>query len=263
MHLKRLVVALVFVPLLYVYTMYLPPQYYLFLITAVSTVALAEFYAISGVEGLLKYSGLFWGAVLLVMHFLARGLFSGVLFIALLSLLALRLFLKRDAAGSVREAAAVVFGLLYIPGLLSFQLDIIKAGAPLLVMLYAAVWGSDSMALYLGRSIGKRKLYVEMSPNKTVEGAIGSFIGGFIGIMLVRFTLVQTMPLQTAIALGIAVSFATVIGDLVESMFKRDAGVKDSSSLLPGHGGFLDKIDSVTFAGPAFYWSCLFLNVIR
>jgi len=263
MHLKRLVVALVLVPLLYVYTMYLPPQYYLFLITAVSTVALAEFYAISGVEGLLKYSGLFWGAVLLVMHFLARGLFSGVLFIALLSLLALRLFLKRDAAGSVREAAAVVFGLLYIPGLLSFQLDIIKAGAPLLVMLYAAVWGSDSMALYLGRSIGKRKLYVEMSPNKTVEGAIGSFIGGFIGIMLVRFTLVQTMPLQTAIALGIAVSFATVIGDLVESMFKRDAGVKDSSSLLPGHGGFLDKIDSVTFAGPAFYWSCLFLNVIR
>ena len=263
MHLKRLVVALVLVPLLYVYTMYLPPQYYLFLITAVSTVALAEFYAISGVEGLLKYSGLFWGAVLLVMHFLARGLFSGVLFIALLSLLALRLFLKRDAAGSVREAAAVVFGLLYIPGLLSFQLDIIKAGAPLLVMLYAAVWGSDSMALYLGRSIGKRKLYVEMSPNKTVEGAIGSFIGGFIGVMLVRFTLVQTMPLQTAIALGIAVSFATVIGDLVESMFKRDAGVKDSSSLLPGHGGFLDKIDSVTFAGPAFYWSCLFLNVIR
>ena len=263
MHLKRLVVALVLVPLLYVYTMYLPPQYYLFLITAVSTVALAEFYAISGVEGLLKYSGLFWGAVLLVMHFLARGLFSGVLFIALLSLLALRLFLKRDAAGSVREAAAVVFGLLYIPGLLSFQLDIIKAGAPLLVMLYAAVWGSDSMALYLGRSIGKRKLYVEMSPNKTVEGAIGSFIGGFIGVMLVRFTLVQNMPLQTAIALGIAVSFATVIGDLVESMFKRDAGVKDSSSLLPGHGGFLDKIDSVTFAGPAFYWSCLFLNVIR
>lgn len=263
MHLKRLVVALVFVPLLYVYTMYLPPQYYLFLLTAVSTAALAEFYAISGVEGLLKYSGLFWGAVLLLMHFLARGLFSEVLFIALLSLLALRLFLKRDAAGSVREAAAVVFGLLYVPGLLSFQMDIIKAGAPLLVMLYAAVWGSDSMALYLGTSIGKRKLYVEMSPNKTVEGAIGSFIGGLIGVMLVRFALIQTMPVQTAIALGIAVSFATIIGDLVESMFKRDAGVKDSSSLLPGHGGILDKIDSVTFAGPVFYWTCLFLNVIR
>ena len=263
MHLKRLIVALVLVPVLYLYTMYLPPLYYLFLITAVSTVALAEFYAIAGVEGFLKYSGLFWGAVLLVMHFLARGLFSDVLVIALLTMLTLRLFLKRNAAGSVGEATAAIFGLLYIPGLLSFQLDIVKAGAPLLVMLYAAVWGSDSMALYVGKSIGRRKLYVEMSPNKTVEGAIGSFVGGFIGIMLIRFTLLQTMPLSQALILGFVVSAAAIVGDLVESMFKRDAGVKDSSAIVPGHGGFLDKIDSVTFAGPAFYWSCLFLNVIR
>jgi len=263
MHLKRLLVALVFVPALYLYTMYLPPQYYLFLITAISTVALAEFYAISGINGSLKYSGLFWGAVILVMNFFARERFAEVIFIASLTMLTLRLFLKREAAGSIKEATAAVFGLLYIPGLLSFQLDIIKAGAPLLVMLYAAVWGSDSMALYVGKSIGKRKLYVEISPNKTVEGALGSFIGGFIGVMLIRFTLLQTMPLLTAIALGIVVSLAAMIGDLVESMFKRDAGVKDSSSIVPGHGGFLDKIDSVTFAGPAFYWSCLFLNVLK
>lgn len=263
MHLKRLIVALVFVPVLYLYTMYLPPQYYLFLITAVSTVALAEFYVIAGVDGLLKYSGLFFGAALLTMHFFAREVFAEALFIAVLAMLTLRLFLKRDAAGSVRETTAAIFGLLYVPGLLSFQLDIIKAGAPLLVMLFAAVWGSDTMALYVGKSIGRRKLYVEMSPNKTVEGAVGSFIGGFIGVMLIRFTLLQEVPLQTAILLGIAVSFAVIIGDLVESMFKRDAGVKDSSSIVPGHGGFLDKIDSVTFAGPVFYWSCLFLNVIQ
>jgi phosphatidate cytidylyltransferase len=263
MHLKRLIVALVFVPALYLYTMYLPPQYYLFLITAISTVALAEFYAIAGVDGLLKYSGLFFGAALLTIHFFAREFFAETIFIAAILLMTLRLFLKRNAAGSVREITAAIFGLLYVPGLLSFQLDIIKAGAPLLVMLYAAVWGSDSMALYVGKSIGKRKLYVEMSPNKTVEGAIGSFVGGFIGVMLIRFTLLQTMPLETAIMLGIAVSLAAMIGDLVESMFKRDVGVKDSSTIVPGHGGFLDKIDSVTFAGPAFYWSCLFLNVIK
>ncbi|MBI5847300.1 MAG: phosphatidate cytidylyltransferase [Nitrospirae bacterium] len=263
MHLKRLIVALVLVPALYLYTMHLPPQYYLFLITAVSTVALAEFYAIAGIEGSLKYSGLFWGAALLVLQFFARELFIDALFIAALAMLTLRLFLKRDSAGSVREATAAIFGLLYIPGLLSFQLDIIKAGAPLLVMLYAAVWGSDSLALYIGKSLGRRKLYVEISPNKTVEGAVGSFLGGFIGVMLIRFTLLQTMPLLTATLLGVAVSAAAIIGDLVESMFKRDAGVKDSSSIVPGHGGFLYKIDSVTFAGPAFYWCCLFLHVIR
>lgn len=262
MHLKRLIVALVFVPALYLYTMYLPPQYYLLLMTAISTVALAEFYAIAGITGSLKYAGLFWGAVVLGIHFFARELFAEVLLIASLALLTLRLFLKRDAAGSVRDATAAVFGLFYIPGLLSFQLDIIKAGAPLLVMLYAAVWGSDSMALYVGKSIGRRKLYVEMSPNKTVEGAVGSFLGGLLGVLLIKFTLLKAVPLADAVILGIAVSSATIIGDLVESMFKRDAGVKDSSSLLPGHGGFLDKIDSVTFAGPAFYWCCLFLNVI-
>jgi len=263
MHLKRLLVAFVLIPVLYLYTMYLPPQYYLFLITAVSTVALAEFYAIAGVDGFLKYSGLFFGAVLLTICFFAHELFAEILFATAISMMTLRLFLKRDAAGSVRETTAAIFGLLYVPGLLSFQLDIIKAGAPLLVMLYAAVWGSDSAALYVGKSIGRRKLYVEMSPNKTVEGAIGSFAGGLIGVMLIRFTLLQTMPLQTASVLGIVVSVAVIIGDLVESMFKRDAGVKDSSSIVPGHGGFLDKIDSVSFAGPAFYWSCLLLNVIR
>lgn len=263
MHLKRLIVALALVPLLYLYTVYLPPQYYLLLITAVSTAALAEFYAISGIEGFLRYSGLFLGAALLVVKYFARELFPDVLFIAVLAMLTLRLFLRRDAAGSVREAAAAVFGLLYVPGLLSFQLEIIKAGAPLLIMLYAAVWGSDSMALYVGRSIGRRKLYVEMSPNKTVEGAIGSFFGGLIGVLLIKFTILAAMPLSTAVILGFVVSLATMLGDLAESMFKRDAGVKDSSSFVPGHGGFLDKIDSVTFAGPAFYWSCLFLNVIR
>lgn len=263
MHLKRLIVALVLVPLVYLYIIYLPSQYTLFLLTAVSTAALAEFYALAGIEGTLKYSGLLWGVLLLVIYFFAKPLFAEALFIALLALLTLRLFLKRDAGGSVREATAAMFGLLYIPGLLSFQLDILKAGAPLLVMLYAAVWGSDSMALYAGKSIGKRKLYVEISPNKTVEGALGSFIGGVLGALLIKFTILTALPLSSALILGLVVSFSAMLGDLAESMFKRDAGVKDSGALLPGHGGLLDKIDSVTFAGPAFYWSCLFLNVIK
>ncbi len=263
MHLKRIAVALAFVPALYLYVMYLPPQYYLVLLTVASTIALAEFYALSGVSGTLKHAGLLWGGLLLVMHFFAKDLFSETFLIAMLAMLSLRLFLKRDSSGSVGESAAAIFGLLYIPGLLSFQLDIIKAGAPLLVMLYASVWGSDSMALYVGKAIGRRKLYVEISPNKTVEGAIGSFVGGLIAVMLVRFTLLSSMPIGTAVLLSLAVSAAAVVGDLVESMFKRDAGIKDSGSFLPGHGGFLDKIDSFTFAGPAFYWSCLFLNVIE
>jgi len=262
MHLKRLAVALVVIPALYLYVMYLPPQYFLFLLTLVSTVALAEFYAIAGVDGLVKYAGLFWGAVLLTMHFFARDLFPEILMLASLSMLTVRLFVKKGPSGAVREATAAVFGLLYIPALMSFQLNIIKAGAPLLIMLYFAVWGSDSMALYIGKSMGKRKLYAEISPNKTVAGAVGSVIGGVIGALLIRFVLMDFMPVQKAVLLGLTVGLASIIGDLVESMFKRDADIKDSSSIIPGHGGVLDKVDSVTFAGPAFYWCCIMLNVI-
>jgi len=262
MHLKRIAVALIIIPALYFYVMYLPPQYFLFLLTLVSTLALAEFYAISGVDGPVKYAGFLWGAVLLVLHFLARDLFAGILILASLSMLTVRLFAKRDPSGAVREASAAVFGLLYVPALLSFQVDIVKAGAPLLVMLYAAVWGSDSLALYIGKSMGKRRLYAEISPNKTVAGAVGSLVGGIIGALLIRYTLLDFMLLQKAVLLGSVVGVVSIVGDLVESMFKRDAGVKDSSSLIPGHGGVLDKIDSVTFAGPAFFWCCTLLGVI-
>ncbi len=262
MHLKRLVVALVAIPALYLYVMYLPPHYFLFLLVFVSTVALAEFYVISGVEGPMKYAGLFWGAVVLTVHFFSRDVFPETLTLALLSLLMVRLIAKREPAGAIREATAAVFGLLYIPVLMSFQVNIIRAGAPLLVMLYFAVWGSDSMALYIGRSLGRRKLYVEVSPNKTVAGGVGSLIGGIIGAALIRFAIMNYMPLQKAVFLGLAVGFSSVIGDLTESMFKRDAHIKDSSSIIPGHGGMLDKIDSVTFAGPVFYWCCIMLNVI-
>jgi phosphatidate cytidylyltransferase len=119
------------------------------------------------------------------------------------------------------------------------------------------------MAYYVGKGIGKRKLYPEISPNKTVAGAVGSLIGGVVGAALIKATLLNHIsPLQTGI-IGGAVGFSTVIGDLVESMFKRDAGVKDSSHIVPGHGGVLDKLDGVTFAGPVFYWVCLALGLVR
>ena len=243
--------------------MYLPPQYFLFLLTLVSTLALAEFYAMAGVDGPLRYAGFFWGAALLITRFLARDLFAGVLSLATLSMLTVRLIARRDPSGAVREASAAVFGLYYIPALLSFQIDIVVAGTPLLIMLYAAVWGSDSLALYLGSSMGRRKLYAAISPNKTIAGAVGSLIGGVIGALLIKYALLDLVPYGKMMILGLVVGFFSIVGDLAESMFKRDAGVKDSGSLIPGHGGVLDKIDSVTFAGPAFYWGCLLLGVIR
>jgi phosphatidate cytidylyltransferase len=263
MHLKRLVIALILLPVLYVYVMYLPPKYFLFLMTFLSTIGLAEFYAMCRIKGLFLYSGLFWGAVLLIVSFISPHLFLQVLLFAALATMALRLFLKPDAAGSISAVSAAIFGLIYIPGLLTFQMNIVKTGPAWIILLYASVWAADSMAFYVGKSIGKRKLYPEISPNKTVEGAVGSLIGGIIGAVLIKATLLAQISILHTVIIGLAVGLSTIIGDLVESMFKRDAGVKDSSHILPGHGGVLDKLDGVTFAGPAFYWVCLVLGLIQ
>jgi phosphatidate cytidylyltransferase len=263
MHLKRLVSAFILLPLLYAYVMYLPAEYFLFLITLLTVIALAEFYAICGVRGVFAYQGLFWGAALLLVFFYKPEFFLSVLLSAALVSTALKLFLTRNPSGSITAVSALIFGLIYLPGLMTFQLSLARTGPAWIILLYAAVWASDSAAFYMGKSIGKRKLYPEISPNKTVAGAVGSLFGGILGTALIKTTLLTQISLQQVIFIGVAVGLSTILGDLAESMFKRDAGVKDSSHIVPGHGGVLDKFDGVTFAGPVFYWVCLSLGLIR
>jgi phosphatidate cytidylyltransferase len=262
MHYKRVIVACIAVPLFYFYVMYLPAEYLLFLLVLISSLALIEFYGMFKLQAGLRYTGVVCGGVMLAVFFAAKHLFFDVVFLSAIAVMGLRLFLKRDPASSLSEVAAVLLGLIYIPGLLSFQLSLVKSGPVWIILLYACVWVSDSAAYYVGKGIGRRKLYAEVSPNKTVAGAVGSVFGGGAGAILVRYTLMPHISLYHAALLGSVVGLASIMGDLVESMFKRDAGIKDSSNLLPGHGGVLDKIDSVTFAGPVFYWLCSGLGLI-
>lgn len=262
MHRKRLVVAFILVPLLYLYIMYLPAEYLLFLLVLVSSAALIEFYSIFRLSPVLRNAGVISGAAMLTVFFVSRHFFIDVLLICAMAIMGLRLFLNRDPSSSLSEVAAVIFGLVYIPGLLTFQLSLAKEGPVWIILLYVSVWVSDSVAYYIGKGLGKRKLYPEVSPNKTVAGAVGSVIGGGAGALLVRFFLMRQIAAHHALLLGLSIGVAGIVGDLVESMFKRDAGVKDSSNILPGHGGMLDKLDSATFAGPVFYWLCEGLGLI-
>jgi phosphatidate cytidylyltransferase len=243
--------------------MYLPAEYLLFLLVLFSSAALVEFYRMFSVSPALRHSGVISGAVMLAVFFAWRHFFIDALLICAMAIMGLRLFLRRDPSSSLSEVAAVILGLVYIPGLLTFQLSLAKAGPAWIILLYVSVWVSDSAAYYAGKGLGKRKLYPEVSPNKTVAGAVGSVIGGGAGALLVRALLMKEMAPHYAVLLGSAIGIASIVGDLVESMFKRDAGVKDSSNILPGHGGVLDKLDSVTFAGPVFYWLCAGLGLIR
>jgi phosphatidate cytidylyltransferase len=263
MHSKRVIVAAILIPVFYLYVMHLPVTYFLFLLILLSAIGLVEFYTMFGIEGILKYTGVFLGAVLLAVFFALRLLFADALFLAVLTILFMRLMRTRDPSLAHAEVATLVLGLLYVPGLLSFQINLVQNSPAWIIFLYAAVWSADSMAYYVGKGIGRKKLYEEISPNKTVAGAWGSVVGGVLGAAVVNGLLFHRMPFSKAVIAGAVIGVATIVGDLVESMFKRDAGVKDSSHILPGHGGVLDKIDGVTFAGPAFYWLCLGLGLIR
>ncbi len=262
MHLKRLVVAFVLVPIFYLYVMYLPSKYFLFLLSFITAIGLGEFYDMFKIGGVLKYAGTFLGIALLSVFFLARIFFTDALLLSVLTIMGLRLFLRRDPRSSRGDVSAAVLGLLYIPGLLMFQLNLMEAGPAWIILLYASVWSADSMAYYIGKGVGKKKLYEDVSPNKTVEGALGSLLGGIVGCAVINAAILHQISIFQLIILGSAVGAATIVGDLVESMFKRDAGIKDSSRIIPGHGGVLDKIDGITFAGPVFYWLCSSMGLL-
>jgi phosphatidate cytidylyltransferase len=260
MHSKRLAVAAVLLPLLYLYVMRLPAVYFFYLLAAVTLAAQWEFYAMYQVSGLLKYTGLASGIAVLYASFYAKDSFMTVLFASVMMIMALRLLVKKTPLYSLHDLAAPLTGILYAPGLLAFQAQLRQFGPEWIIFLYATVWASDSMAYYIGKGYGKKKLYREVSPNKTVAGAFGSLLGGSIGALLLKVALTLAISPAQAVLIGILTGFISIIGDLIESMFKRDAGVKDSSILIPGHGGMLDKIDGSLFAGPVLYWM---LTIVR
>ncbi|MGC2061389.1 MAG: phosphatidate cytidylyltransferase [Thermodesulfovibrionales bacterium] len=263
MHLRRLIVAAILVPLLYLYVTRLPVQYFFYLITVVAALGLYEFYTMFRLNAVMKYLGIAWGISLMTAFFLSLADMYSLSLVAALFFLGLRLFLKQDPGSSMQETATVLLGLIYVPGLLTFQLSLGQRSPEWIILLYTSVWAADSAAYYIGKNIGRHKLYEAISPNKTVEGAAGSLLGGAAGAILIRAVMVRQLSITECAILGVAVGATTIIGDLVESMLKRDAGVKDSGSIFPGHGGILDKIDGSTFAGPVFFWVCLALGVVQ
>lgn len=119
----------------------------------------------------------------------------------------------------------------------------------LIVGAFAIVWSNDSFAYLVGKNFGKRKLLERISPKKTVEGFVGGLVGGLIASFLI-FKYTELLDLKSWIIIAILITFTGTIGDLIQSKFKRQAGVKDSGVIMPGHGGIYDRLDSVLYASP-------------
>lgn len=185
---------------------------------------------------------------------------------ALLVILATCIWARGTTRRPLGAAAATVLGVLYSGGLLTFGFVLRehpyavgdRAGAALVAFPLVLTWANDIGAYAVGRAIGGPKLIPAVSPGKTMAGALGGLVVTVVVAWLyVRFALTPlallTMTLRGAIAFGALVSVAAQVGDLTESLLKRDAGMKDSSHLIPGHGGLLDRLDSLLFTLPVAY----------
>lgn len=178
------------------------------------------------------------------------------MFAALLLIPASYVIGRKSLEDSLPSSAVAVLATTYV-GMLGGSLIRLRNdfpdGAKLVFFLLLVVWSADSGAYYVGRKFGKHKLSPRISPKKTVEGLIGGVIVSTIAAVIAHFTFFPTFPLLHAVIAGVILSVSGVIGDLAESMWKRSAAVKDSGSLLPGHGGFLDRFDSILFTAPILY----------
>ena len=148
------------------------------------------------------------------------------------------------------NASLVAVGMVYCCVLLGF---IVWLPGNAVLVLMGTIWAGDAAAYYAGRALGRHKLAPTISPNKTVEGSIAGLAGSIVAGILLGSWLLQRQ-ISFLVLASLATAVAGQLGDLAESALKRSSGVKDSSSLLPGHGGMLDRLDSLMFAAPVFYW---------
>ncbi len=171
------------------------------------------------------------------------------------------LFSFRDIRHAAGEIALLGAGFLYVPLLLTHLLWLrnLPHGIDWVFLLLVIVMAGDTAAYYVGSSLGKRKLYPVVSPNKSVEGALGGLCGSIVGAFIAKATFFPELTVGDCLAVALTMGPLGQVGDLFESLLKRSFGVKDSGAIIPGHGGVLDRLDSILFAAPAaYYYASLF-----
>ena len=171
------------------------------------------------------------------------------------------LFRIKDIKNAASEAALLFFGIMYVPYLLGYLvlLRSLPQGTKWILLIMFIVMCGDSAAYFIGCRFGKRKLYPEVSPNKSIEGAIGGLAGSLLGALLAKQLFFAEITITDALFAALLIGSLGQVGDLFESLLKRSCGVKDSGTIVPGHGGILDRLDSILFAAPAAYYYALFV----
>lgn len=272
---SRFLVAVVAAPVLLLAIYQDTPIFVWLLVFAATVLAMSEYFAMTIADRTDRIASVCFGAIAAAVLYWSGSrtavAFHGgelvALFCAVVPVALYYLFRFGDMATVGARLAASVTGIIYIGVLLTF-LALIKRDVPgvegghLIVLVLLLAWVGDTGAYFAGRFLGKRKLYEAVSPKKTWAGALGGLAGSVAGAAFVKavllgdpasLTYLGWLTWSDVFALAIPAAALGQMGDLVESMVKRSSGVKDSGSILPGHGGMLDRLDAVLFIAPYVY----------
>lgn len=239
-----------------------------FFVLIVLTVGLAlrEYYKICLIcqDNGLVFTGTLLGVIVPVALYVAGPKwFGGYLIFAVFFIFAYCLFTHKELASITNRIGIGVLGIVYIAFPMSHLILLrgLEQGSLWIIFLFLIIIANDTFAYYGGRRFGRHKLSPTVSPNKTVEGAAWGLAGGvIIAIAFQQFFLIKS-SIQEIVALSVFIGILGQLSDLFESLIKRSAGVKDSGSILPGHGGALDRIDSLIFPIPALYYYLIIFRV--
>lgn len=254
----RFLVALLGIPLMLGMS-YLGGLWLAGLVAALSFLGLWEFYGLAKAKGLhpLAWWGLAGGMILVAFLSLRWPTLLALLVLWFLLIMS-RMVFRDEVKESINRIGITIMGVLYIPFLFGHMLlmrsDYDFTGYKLLFFSMALVWLCDTGAYFAGMMLGKHPLAPHISPKKSIEGLAGGLIVTVVAAVLIQKWWLWEISIIDSLIMAVGAAVLGTLGDLVESLFKRDARVKDAGNLLPGHGGILDRFDSMLFVIPFVYW---------
>ncbi len=262
---ERVLASFIFIPCLIVIARR-GGYYYLALINIMILIGLWEFYRMMEAKGLKPYRamGILSGLALSWYVFFQQGVYANLLMtVIFIGIMILELG-RKERGLAVYHISVTLFGVFYI-GWLGSHLILLRElphlkgldyslGFSFVIVTFALTWCYDTGAYFVGIYLGRHKLFPSISPGKTIEGAIGGVLGSLVGIFVARAVMAPYLTVVASVGLALGASVVGQLGDLCESMIKRDVKIKDSSRTIPGHGGVLDRFDSLLFTAPLIYY---------
>jgi phosphatidate cytidylyltransferase len=264
---RRIYTILVLAPLVYGVTRYLPPLAFSCVVMLAGGLALFEFYRMyfSGRRNSLLIGIGLTGFAALILGTHRPDILVPTLLATLIGIISVPLLSRVSLEESLRDSAVTLFGVLYL-GLTLGTLSttrLLPQGEWLIFFLLLVTSAADTGAYYVGTLYGRHRLAPTISPKKTVEGLVGGLIGAIIVAYAAHWWFLPELSGLDCLILGTILTITGLWGDLAESAMKRSVGMKDSGGILPGHGGMLDRLDSLLFTAPVFYYYVTLASRLR